>query len=246
MPFAPSRTPRIAFLAGDDEYRSEYTLPALAGILEKNGYAKCSHGFEAIPEADMLVLFLRWRQYPEAQLQTILDFERSGRPIAGFRTSTHAFKYPSGHAREPENDGFPLRVFGARWTRHHGHLSTTRTSLAARHEILNGVSPEMSLPSWLYTVNPLQGECFPLLTGHAVNPQNGRDDGPQPVAWTKLRGGSRTFFTTLGHPEDFKDERFRRMVINGLLWATGIPVPSAGANASFVSPFYPPPSGIRK
>ena len=32
--------------------------------------------------------------------------------------------------------------------------------------------------------------------------------------------------TTLGHPEDFKVESFQRMVINGIHWAAGMPVPS--------------------
>ena len=177
MPFAQNFAPKVAFLTGDDEYRSEYSMPALAQILEQNYHLKTQQGFDGLKDADLMVLFLRWRQYPEDKLQAILDYEKSGRPIAGFRTSTHAFKYPAGHPREQENDGFPLRVFGAKWTRHHGHLSTTRTTTASSHEILSGVNPDLTLPSWLYTVNPLQGNCQPILTGHAINPQNGRDDG---------------------------------------------------------------------
>lgn len=99
--------PKVAFLTGDDEYRSEYSMPALAQILEQNYHLKTQQGFDGLKDADLMVLFLRWRQYPEAKLQAILDYEKSGRPIAGFRTSTHAFKYPAGHPREQENDGFP-------------------------------------------------------------------------------------------------------------------------------------------
>ena len=221
-------------------------MPALAQILEQNYHLKTQQGFDGLKDADLMVLFLRWRQYPEDKLQAILEYEKSGRPIAGFRTSTHAFKYPAGHPREQENDGFPLRVFGAKWTRHHGHLSTTITTKASAHEILNGVNQNFTLPSWLYTVNPLQGNCQPVLTGHAINPQNGRDDGPQPVVWTKTHDNRRVFFTTFGHPEDFKNDDFRRLTINGLLWALNLPIPKTGAEAAFPSPYNPPPSGVLK
>lgn len=250
----------MVFVTGDDEYRSEYTMPALAALLEKHHglrtavcYARPTpqsnrniEGLETLKDASLMVLFLRWRELPEDQLQAILRYEQSGRPIAGFRTATHSFKYPKGSPHEPENDGFPLRVFGARWTRHHGHLSTTRTEKANDHEILNGVNPSLTLPSWLYTVNPLQGACRPLLTGHAVNPQNGRDDGPQPVAWIKEDANRRVFFTTLGHPEDFRNDDFRRLTVNGLLWTLGRRIPGHGANAAWPTPYTPPTSGFPK
>jgi type 1 glutamine amidotransferase len=249
---------KIVFVTGDDEYRSEYTMPALARILERHYRIPCSvcyarptpqsntniEGLDALRDAALMVLYLRWRMLPEEQLSKIIGFAESGRPVAGFRTATHCFKYPAGHPREGENDGFPLRVFGTRWTRHHGHLSTTRTTLAMAHPILNGVRAEMTLPSWLYSVNPLQGDCQPILTGHAINPQNGRDDGPQPVAWVKSHRGGRVFFTTLGHPYDFKDESFRRMAVNGLLWALGRDVPKSGARIDVPGGFDPPPSGV--
>lgn len=250
----------MVFVTGDDEYRSEYTQPALAAILEKHHglrttvcyarprpeFNKNVEGLEALKTADLAVFFLRWRELPEEQLERILAYEASGGPLAGFRTSTHTFKYPAGHPREPENDGFPLRAFGARWTRHHGHLSTTRTELATRHEVLNGVNPVMTLPSWLYTVNPLQGPCVPLLTGHAINPQNGRNDGPQPLAWVKQERRRRVFFTTAGHPDDFRNADFRRLAVNGILWALGRKVPPAGANVDWPTPYDPPASGFRK
>lgn len=256
---APER-PRVVFVTGDDEYRSEYTQPALAALLEKHHGVSTTvcfarptpqsnnhiEGLEALRTADLAVFFLRWRQLPDVQLEAILDYARSGRPLAGFRTSTHAFQYPAGHPQARWNEDFPRQAFGARWTRHHGHLSTTRTTGAAAHPIRNGVDPVFSLPSWLYTVQPLQGPCVPILTGHAVHPQNGRDDGPQPLAWIKEEGGRRVFFTTAGHPGDFRQPDFRRLVIQGLLWALGRPIPAAGANADWEGPYQPPDSGFLK
>ncbi len=249
------RKPHVVFITGDDEYRSEYSMPVLARILETHHKLKCSvcyarptpqsntniEGLEALKDADLMVLFLRWRVLPEEQLKPILQHVAQGKPTAGFRTSTHSFNYPKDHPRQPENDGFPLRVFGAKWTRHHGHTSTTATSKAGSHPILNGVDPNMTLPSWLYTVNPLQGDITPLLTGRAINPERNRDESPQPVAWVKKPN---TFFTTLGHPDDFKNESFRRLAVNGLLWALGRNIPRSGARVDFIGAYNPPPSGI--
>lgn len=254
------RGEHVVFVTGDDEYRSEYTMPAMARILATHYGMRTTvcharptpqtpdnvEGLEALKTATLAVFYLRWRRLPEAQLKLILDYLDSGKPAAGFRTATHSFKYPAGDPREELNDGLPLRVFGAKWTRHHGHLSTTRTEKAADHAVLRGVDPAMTLPSWLYTVSPLQGDCTPVLTGHAINPQNGRNDGPQPVAWVKTHKGARVFFTTLGHPDDFRNESFRRLAINGLLWAAGHEVPREGARIDVPGGFDPPASGVPK
>ncbi|MBI3278340.1 MAG: ThuA domain-containing protein [Acidobacteria bacterium] len=255
--------PHVAFVTGDDEYRSEFSMPMIARILEASygmrtsiAYARPTpqtatniEGLEALRDADLAVFFLRWRRLPDEQLRLILDYVNSGKPIAGFRTSTHTFKYPAGSPHEHLNDGFGRDVFGQTWIRHHGHLSTTEVSQVPEqsgHPILRGVAREFKAPSWLYVVNPLHGDCVPLLTGRAVNPQGGRDYGPQPVAWTKTYKGARVFFTTLGHPEDFKLEPFRKLAINGLLWSAGKQVPRGGADARIQGEYNPPPSGVPK
>jgi type 1 glutamine amidotransferase len=42
----------------------------------------------------------------------------------------------------------------------------------------------------------------------------------EPVAWTREKDGRRVFYTSLGHPDDFKDDNFIRLIVNGLAWAT--------------------------
>jgi uncharacterized protein len=260
---AASAQPKVVFVTGDHEYRSEHTMPAIARILETRHGLRTAvaravptpatedniEGLDALADADLAVLYLRWRQLPEPQLRRIVDYLHTGKPIVGLRTSTHSFNYPKGHPAERWNDGFGIEVFGQKWIRHHGHESTTRTSVApdaAAHPILRGVAGEMTLPSWLYVVNPLWGDARPLLIGHALNPQRGLDHGPQPVAWTKTYNGARVFFTTLGHPDDFRHEGARKLLINGILWALGREIPTGGAASDFVGDYAPPPSGIEK
>ena len=45
------------------------------------------------------------------------------------------------------------------------------------------------------------------------------------MAWTNTHNGGRVFYTSLGHPDDFKDPHFRRLLLNGILWALDKPIP---------------------
>lgn len=72
----------------------------------------------------------------------------------------------------------------------------------------------------------------------------------QPVAWTREdpRGGGegRVFFTTLGHPFDFREESMRRLSLQGLAWALGKEdaIPPAGLDVRLEPAFEPSNSGI--
>ena len=49
-----------------------------------------------------------------------------------------------------------------------------------------------------------------------------RDDGDFALAWTREYGDGRVFYTALGHePDVWRDERFRRHLVEGIRWAMG-------------------------
>jgi type 1 glutamine amidotransferase len=261
VPLAQSR-PHVVFVTGDDEYRSEITMPMIAAILEARhgirttiAYARPGpqskdniEGLDALASADLMVLFTRFRALPEDQLAKILAYTESGKPIVGLRTSTHAFLYPQGHTRAALNDDFGRDVFGQKWITHHGSQSTTDVTVAAAnaaHPILRGVAP-FRARSWLYHVAPLNGDATVLLQGTTVNSNKttraAEYPPTQPVAWTRQYKQSRVFFTTLGHPEDFAAAPMRRLVLNGILWALGREVPAQGAEPAPVGAYTAPPT----
>jgi uncharacterized protein len=257
---AQSRAPHVVFVTGDDEYRSEITMPMIAAILEKRHGMRTSvaravprpqtkdniAGLEALETADLMVMYTRFRALPDDQLRRILAFTGSGKPLIGFRTTTHAFLYPEGSPHRELNDGFGRDVFGQKWITHHGHRSTTHVTLheANRgHAILRGVTPFHSR-SWLYHVAPLHGDNTVLLQGTSEGSDKvGREaefPPTQPVAWTRTHKGARVFFTTLGHPDDFTHESMRRLTLNAVLWALGRDVPAGGADAAVVGTYEAP------
>ena len=249
-----AKKPFIVFVTGDHEYSGEATLPLVAAELEKNyGFrtkvlkAFPDHnseenipGLEVLKEADVVVFFLRWRRLPADQIQYIEDYLKTGKPVVGFRTTTHAFKYPTGHPLEKWN-AFGELVFNAPpgWGgkanhTHYGHNSSTDVTIipaAAKDPILTGVGNNFHCRSWLYQVLPdyPSNGSKTLLMGHSVNPDNPAAYD-NPVAWTGENSyGAKFFFTTLGHPEDFDQEPFQHLVINALHWAAGKPIPKKWA-----------------
>lgn len=245
-----ARKPLVVFVTGDHEYSGELTLLPIAAELEKNyglrtkvlraypdyNGEKDIPGLDSLKDADLAVFFLRWRQLPQEQLDYIDAYLKSGKPVMGFRTTTHAFNYPEGDPRQRWNSfgefafGAPPGWGGPHKHSHYGHTSTTDVSIspaAVQNPILTGVDPAFHVSSWLYHVlpdYPAKGSV-PLLMGHAVNPEK-QPAVDNPVAWTwKNQWGGNAFMTTLGHPEDFRVEAVQRLVINAIHWELGLPVP---------------------
>src|SRR5262249_39181655 len=65
----------------------------------------------------------------------------------------------------------------------------------------------------------------------------GRDDRGNVVAWVRERpGGGRGFGTTCGHFYDnWKNDAFRKTVLNAITWAAGVEVPKDGVESRFFS-----------
>ena len=275
----------IVFVIGDEEYRSEESMPMIARILKRELGAKISlcysvddkgiidpnnqhhiEGLEALETADLMIMFTRFRQLPSDQLKYITDYAESGKPMVGFRTSTHAFWYLTAEGELDTtmnhlNKAWPTEVFGQQWITHHGHFDDgsyplTEVDLAdTDHPITKGVSPFQAY-SWLYYVDvgdwQFYGDPHILLRGTSLksnHEQHNRLDQfalTNPVAWTKEYGGAKVFFTTLGHPYDFKNDNMRKLVLNGIFWSLDLEstIPAEGVDPSIVGSYDPNNSGF--
>ena len=137
--FKPDDRPRAVFLIGEDEYKTETTLPAFARKeLEPLG-VRCTfviadpktphdfQGLEALNDADLLVLSVRRRAPTAEQMAIIRKYIESGKPLVGIRTACHAFdargKAPAGHA---EWKTFDPDVLGGHYTGHHANDAQAR------------------------------------------------------------------------------------------------------------------------
>lgn len=266
----PGKGKHVVLLSGDQEYRSEEALPQLAKILAKRHGFKCTvlftvdpkdgtvnpninnvPGLEALKTADLLVVFTRFLNLPDDQMQHVADYVAAGKPVVGLRTATHAFNIPgkskfarfgNGSGEKGWEGGFGRQVLGERWVNHHGAHGKegTRGIVAKGAEqspILKGIGAgEIFGTTDVYTVTlPLPGDSAPLVLGEVtetLKPDSkavtGKKNDPMmPVAWTKTYKGEggkagRVFTTTMGASQDLEFEGTRRLIVNGCFWAAGL------------------------
>ncbi|MBI1841945.1 MAG: hypothetical protein HYR88_13985, partial [Verrucomicrobia bacterium] len=170
----PGRGKHIVFLSGDEEYRSEEGLPMLAQILSQRHGFKCTVlfpinpndgtidpnnqtnvvGLSALDSADMVVMLWRFREFPEKEMAHFANYLKSGKPIFGLRTSTHAFamqRYKTSPyvtfdwQSKSWEGGFGRQVLGDTWISHHGNhgVESTRAVFNPQfkdHPVLRGVT----------------------------------------------------------------------------------------------------------
>lgn len=230
----PGLGKHIVFLAGDEEYRSEEGLPQLARILAFRHGFRCTvvfsvgpsgeidptvpnnqPGIAALDEADLCVMLLRFRAWPDDQMRHFADYYASGKPILALRTSTHAFAYEPGatsayaafgwqSAGWP--GGFGRQVLGENWVGHwgdHGRQATAGVpdEGAMRHPVLRGVADVFG-DSDVYEAHPPDDATI-LMRGRVLAgmqttdpPASGRkrtskgveqdlNEPMMPIAWTR-------------------------------------------------------------
>jgi type 1 glutamine amidotransferase len=264
----PGKGKHVVLISGDQEYRSEETIPQLAKILaERHGF-KCTvlftvdpkggtidptinniPGLEALKTADLMVIFTRFLNLPDDQMQHVAAYVESGKPVVGLRTATHAFnipekgkfaKYGNGSSVKGWEGGFGRVVLGEKWVAHHGSHGKegTRGIIAPGQEknpILRGIEPGSIFGTTdVYTAAPpadstilVYGQVTETLDPTSKPVAGKKNDPMMPVAWTRAYKGEsgaagRVFATTMGASQDFLYEGTRRMVVNACFWAAGL------------------------
>lgn len=265
----PGKGKHVVLLAGDEEYRSEEALPMLARILAVRHGFKCTvlfslnpetgeidpdnqtnvPGMEVLAEADMMVLFFRFRELPDADMKHFVDYLEAGKPILGIRTSTHAFDYKRNkespyakyHWRSGGEwkGGFGQHILGETWVNHHGrHGGEATRGVAepanAAHPILRGVEDVFG-PTDVYGVKHLPDDATILMRGEVVAGMKPSDPGVEgkkndpmmPLIWLRepeVADGvrARIACSTIGASVDLKSEGLRRVFVNTCYWGIGI------------------------
>ena len=236
--FKNDKRPHLVMVIAEDEYETAESLPEYAkeelGKDFRVSYAFASEtdknlipGIEKLKEADVAIFSVRRRVLPKDDLQIVRNYVASGKPVVGIRTASHAFYIkkapPKGYG---DWETFDQDVFGGNYHNHYPNdlKSTVRIAQDVEHPILKGIDRSLVFPQgWsLYKVMPLAEGTTPLMYAKIEGYPE------EPVAWTfQRKDGGRSFYTSLGNVDDFKQPAFRTMLKNGLHWAAEKSVPDS-------------------
>lgn len=289
----PGAGKQIVLISGDEEYRSEEALPQLGKILAAHHGFQCTvlfainpkdgsidpnvsniPGLDSLKSADLMIIFTRFRNLPDDQMQHIVDYVESGRPVIGMRTATHAFNIPGagkfaryGWKSKDWDGGFGRQVLGETWINHHGAhgKQSTRGIIAEdmkESPLTRGIKDgDIWGPTDVYGVRlPLPGDSHPVVYGQVLTGMKADDeplpgaknDPMMPVAWTKsfkTESGktARVFNTTMGASQDLSAAGTRRMLVNAVYWCLGMEDQISGASSvDIVGEYAPTPFGFNK
>jgi type 1 glutamine amidotransferase len=185
-------------------------------------------------DANLAVIQIRRRALPSEQMNLIKEYANSARPILGLRTASHAF---NANQAVPNSSGvvgangeksdfldqwpeFDQDVLGGNYQGHYGTLKVgIKYSFVPgmeNHPLFKGIStedfigPVAGLYS-LYKNRPLRSNDIQVLLLGTIP-----DQASEPVLWINNRAKGKVIYTSLGHWEDWKNEKFRRIMFNAV------------------------------
>ncbi|MBP7949037.1 MAG: ThuA domain-containing protein [Verrucomicrobiales bacterium] len=147
----PGKGKHVVLLSGDEEYRSEESMPMLGRLLaERHGFkttvcfsigadgsidpnnGASLSGSEALESADAIVMALRFRHWDDQAMERFEKAFLAGKPIIALRTSTHAFNFGKDskwhrYTWNNSEGGFGRRVLGETWVSHWGNHKNEAT-----------------------------------------------------------------------------------------------------------------------
>jgi len=246
--------PHVVIVLGTLHYSPELTMPVFAKELENHGFKTTIvkgegnpenkdelvlPGIEALYEADLAIFFMRFLTLKDQEWKPIEDYFTAGKPVIGLRTANHSFKYKPDHPRHNWNDDFGRRVLGTPYIVH--QAGTTEVSTVpqnSKHPIMTHITKTNWVSQGTLYLTRLEGGAVPLAIGtgegrprllnKAFGPIQVNTSESDIIAWAwENEWGGKVFGSSFGHPGDFAEEAFNRMLINSACWATDMPYPSA-------------------
>ena len=194
----PGKGKTVVLVSGDEEYRTEESMPMLAKILaEKHGFTckvlfswdeggnyidpdnhRGVKGWHHLDKADLMIIGTRFRDPSADDAKHITRFLNDGKPIIGIRTSTHAFKWLDDRSfgGKITFKEFGPKVMGEGWVSHHGkHKVEGARGVVepanAKHPVLRSVKDVFG-PSDVYGIKALTSKDTILLRGQVTTNLN--------------------------------------------------------------------------
>jgi type 1 glutamine amidotransferase len=220
---------RVLYVTQSKGFRHQ-SLPESEDIMKKLG---ATNGFDVTitQEAEKhitpenlknldVIVFYTTGELPlsDGQKKAFLDFIKSGKGFVGIHSATDTFyKWPEyGEMIGGYFDGHP-------WSQKD---TVTINNLDPKNPITGHWEKSFSLTEEIYQYKEFNKDKVTVTMSLDKSKTDMNKKGVKatefPLAWYRNYGKGRVFYTALGHrPEVWRDQRFQKMIVNALKWASG-------------------------
>lgn len=176
------------------------TIPSNVAVLDDPDLSK---------KYDIIVAYNQsnWTNLTDRQMEAYLSFVRNGGGLVAVHSATETF------ASNPQY----VRMLGARFVKHEPYRKMSILRIEGEHPILDGVKNFDIMEEFYY-----HDQCD-LEDKHVLLVCQSPDDQlVRPIAWTKMCGKGRVFYTALGHSvESCSNPGMLKTFTQGLAWVAG-------------------------
>lgn len=163
------------------------------------------------------VMFYTTGELPmtDEQKNAFIHFIKSGHGFVGVHSATDTFYM------WPEY----LELIGAYFNDHPWHQQVTVDVVDPANPIVSFLGKSFQVKDEIYQMSDFQYRTSHVLlkldpsSVDLKNPRVRRRFYGWPLAWTRMDGKGRVFYTALGHEDAvWKDERYQKLLLNGIKW----------------------------
>ena len=169
----------------------------------------------------------RGDNYPLMTLEgkkAFMDAVRNGKGFVGCNTANYTFveSVSPGEKNDPANAWRYTKMIGSGYMGHNeiqnGHFSYLDRKFPGMEKVPADYAP---VDQW-YAFNRLMPDLHVIMALDSGKLTGNLYERPDyPIAWARMEGKGRVFYTTMGHTaEIWKDATFLRMLLGGIRWAT--------------------------
>jgi uncharacterized protein len=224
---AEDQPARILYFTLSAGYRHE-VIPASREILKQLGQSAPRFAVETSEEVSAFapenlrrfsaVMFFTTGELPmnDLQKQALLDFVGNGGGFLGVHSATDTFYRWPGYGR----------LIGGYFDQHPWHQAVRIEIADPLDPVVASIGPSLTLSDEIYQIRDFDAAgSHVLLRLDPASVDLRRENVHRhpygwPLAWTRLYGGGRVFYTALGHEEAvWRDARFQALLRNAVLWA---------------------------
>lgn len=160
---------------------------------------------DRLEKVDLVVLYTTGTERRGADIEALRAWVSQGGALVGIHCATDSFT----------DDPKFIKLIGGKFRTHPAQLDITTEIVDTTHQITKGLSG-FTLLDELYLFSDFDPSQVHLLAQtHSFD-----DNGPVPIAWTRMEGMGRIFYLSLGHnPETLENTEWQTLFKRGVQWA---------------------------